>query len=135
VPDMAPRRAGLFESASSRERQAAKHRRECNHGADIDHKHRRPRGSAIIPIATMVADATAGPPLRRGADRAHYPTLCVQVAGAMAVAALALVVGRFSAWPSQQHAGAEPSIGLVPAEYKPDSFGVLNGRIVALDYG
>jgi hypothetical protein len=30
---------------------------------------------------------------------------------------------------------AEPSIGLVPAEYKPDSFGVLNRRIVAIDYG
>jgi hypothetical protein len=30
---------------------------------------------------------------------------------------------------------AEPSAGLVPAEYKPDSFGVLDGRIVAVDYG
>jgi hypothetical protein len=30
---------------------------------------------------------------------------------------------------------AETSAGLIPAEYKPDSFGVLNGRIVAVDYG
>jgi hypothetical protein len=30
---------------------------------------------------------------------------------------------------------AEPSSGLVPAEYKRDSFGVLNGRIVAVDTG
>ena len=29
----------------------------------------------------------------------------------------------------------EPACGLVPAEYKCDSFGVLNGRIVAVDYG
>src|SRR5947209_2942513 len=30
---------------------------------------------------------------------------------------------------------AEPCVGLVPAEYKPDSFGVLGGRVVAIDYG
>jgi hypothetical protein len=30
---------------------------------------------------------------------------------------------------------AEPSAGLIPAEYKPDSFGLLNGRVVAVDYG
>jgi hypothetical protein len=30
---------------------------------------------------------------------------------------------------------AEPPSGLVPVEYKRDSFGVLDGRIVALDYG
>jgi len=30
---------------------------------------------------------------------------------------------------------AEPCVGLVPAEYKPDSFGVLSGRVVAIDYG
>jgi hypothetical protein len=31
--------------------------------------------------------------------------------------------------------GGEPEAGLVPAEYKRDSFGVLDGRIVAVDYG
>ena len=30
---------------------------------------------------------------------------------------------------------AEPPSGLVPVEYKRDSFGVLEGRIVAVDYG
>jgi hypothetical protein len=30
---------------------------------------------------------------------------------------------------------AEPASGLVPVEYKRDSFGVLDGRIVAVDYG
>jgi hypothetical protein len=30
---------------------------------------------------------------------------------------------------------ADVAEGLVPAEYKPDSFGVLDGRIVAVDYG
>ena len=30
---------------------------------------------------------------------------------------------------------AEPCVGLVPAEYKHDSFGVLGGRVVAIDYG
>jgi hypothetical protein len=30
---------------------------------------------------------------------------------------------------------AEPSSGIVPAEYKRDSFGALKGRIVAVDYG
>jgi hypothetical protein len=30
---------------------------------------------------------------------------------------------------------AEPPSGLVPVEYKRDSFGVLDGRIVAVDYG
>jgi hypothetical protein len=30
---------------------------------------------------------------------------------------------------------AEPDAGMVPAEYKRDSFGVLNGRVVAVDYG
>jgi hypothetical protein len=29
----------------------------------------------------------------------------------------------------------EPDAGLVPAEYKRDSFGVLKGRVVAVDYG
>src|SRR4051794_6329969 len=81
-------------------------RSECNHGPHIDwHKYREPLAGAITPIA-MVANATSGSSLRRGADRVHYPTLCVQVARAMAVAALALVVGRFSAGPSEQHAGA-----------------------------
>jgi predicted GH43/DUF377 family glycosyl hydrolase len=31
--------------------------------------------------------------------------------------------------------GAEPEIMIIPAEYKRDSFGVLDGRIVAVDYG
>jgi hypothetical protein len=30
---------------------------------------------------------------------------------------------------------AEPDAGIVPAEYKRDSFGVLNARMVAVDYG
>lgn len=30
---------------------------------------------------------------------------------------------------------AEPESGIVPAEHKRDSFGVLNGRIVAVDFG
>jgi hypothetical protein len=30
---------------------------------------------------------------------------------------------------------AEPDAGIIPAEYKRDSFGALNGRIVAVDYG
>jgi hypothetical protein len=30
---------------------------------------------------------------------------------------------------------AEPEAGIVPAEYKRDSFGLINGRIVAVDYG
>src|SRR4051812_39627329 len=56
-------------------------RSECNHGPDIDrHKYRGPLAGAISPIATMVANATSGSSLRRGADRVHYPTLCVQVA-------------------------------------------------------
>lgn len=31
--------------------------------------------------------------------------------------------------------GAEPEGMMIPAEYKLDSFGVLNGRIIAVDYG
>ncbi|MBV9245176.1 MAG: hypothetical protein JO366_10235 [Methylobacteriaceae bacterium] len=30
---------------------------------------------------------------------------------------------------------AEPEAGIVPAEHKRDSFGVLGGRIVAVDHG
>jgi len=33
------------------------------------------------------------------------------------------------------HGNADVPEGLVPAEYKRDSFGVLEGRIVAVDYG
>jgi hypothetical protein len=29
----------------------------------------------------------------------------------------------------------DPTNGLVPTEYKRDSFGVMDGRIVAVDYG
>lgn len=31
--------------------------------------------------------------------------------------------------------GAEPEGMVIPAEYKQDSFGVLNGQVVAVDYG
>jgi hypothetical protein len=30
---------------------------------------------------------------------------------------------------------ADPDAGIIPAEYKRESFGFLNGRIVAVDYG
>jgi hypothetical protein len=30
---------------------------------------------------------------------------------------------------------ADAAAGLVPTEYKRDSFGVLGGRVVAIDYG
>jgi hypothetical protein len=55
---------------------------------------------------------------------------------------------NFDAWAGSWHQGdggqplhaiiignAEPEAGIVPAEYKRDSFGVMNGRIVAVDYG
>src|SRR3954468_10135278 len=94
-------RVESFETQIATSDYAAKHRCECNHGPDIDrHNHRGPLGGAITPVATMAANAASGPPLRRGADRVHYSPLYVQVARTMAVAAPALVVGRFSAWPS-----------------------------------
>jgi hypothetical protein len=33
------------------------------------------------------------------------------------------------------HGGGDPASGLIPTEYKRDSFGVIDGRVVAVDYG